>query len=47
MIEGALAIIALGATITVIQRVLHTRAQARSTAVDAAAATTEGETRAS
>ncbi len=47
VIEGALAIIALGATITVIQRVLHTRAQARSTALDAAAATTEGETRAS
>jgi len=38
VIEGALAIIALGATITVIQRVLHTRAQARSAA--AAAATT-------
>jgi CDP-diacylglycerol--glycerol-3-phosphate 3-phosphatidyltransferase len=30
VIEGALAIIALGATITVVQRVLHTRAQARA-----------------
>jgi CDP-diacylglycerol--glycerol-3-phosphate 3-phosphatidyltransferase len=47
VIEGALAIIALGATITVIQRVLHTRAQARSAVMDAAAAATEGETRAS
>lgn len=47
VIEGALAIIALGATITVIQRVLHTRAQARSAALDAAASATEGETRAS
>jgi len=46
-IDAALAIIALGATVTVIQRVLHTRAQARSAARDAAAATTEGETRAS
>jgi CDP-diacylglycerol--glycerol-3-phosphate 3-phosphatidyltransferase len=36
VIEGALAIIALGATVTVIQRILHTRAQAR-----AAATTTE------
>jgi CDP-diacylglycerol--glycerol-3-phosphate 3-phosphatidyltransferase len=36
VIEGALAIIAIGATITVIQRVLHTRSQAR-----AAATTTE------
>jgi CDP-diacylglycerol--glycerol-3-phosphate 3-phosphatidyltransferase len=41
VIEGALAIIAIGATITVIQRVLHTRAQARSAAA-AAAPTTEG-----
>ncbi len=41
VIEGALAIIAIGATITVIQRVLHTRAQARSAAA-AAATTTEG-----
>jgi CDP-diacylglycerol--glycerol-3-phosphate 3-phosphatidyltransferase len=32
VIEGALAIIALGATITVIQRVLHTRGQARAAA---------------
>jgi CDP-diacylglycerol--glycerol-3-phosphate 3-phosphatidyltransferase len=40
VIEGSLAIIALGATITVIQRVLHTRAQARSAAT-AAATTTE------
>ena len=47
VIEGALAIIALGATLTVIQRVLHTRAQARSAALNAAAAPTEGETRAS
>jgi CDP-diacylglycerol--glycerol-3-phosphate 3-phosphatidyltransferase len=47
VIEGALAIIALGATITVIQRVLHTRAQARSATQDAAASATEGETRAS
>ena len=47
VIEGALAIIALGATITVIQRVLHTRAQARSAARDTTAATTEGEVRAS
>jgi CDP-diacylglycerol---glycerol-3-phosphate 3-phosphatidyltransferase len=47
VIEGALAIIALGATITVIQRVLHTRAQARSATLDAAASATEGETRAS
>jgi len=47
VIDGALAIIAIGATLTVIQRVLHTRAQARSAALDAAAATTEGETRAS
>ena len=47
VIEGALAIIALGATITVIQRVLHTRAQARSAASTAAASATEGETRAS
>ncbi len=36
VIEGALAIIAVGATLTVIQRVLHTRSQAR-----AAATTTE------
>jgi CDP-diacylglycerol--glycerol-3-phosphate 3-phosphatidyltransferase len=42
VIEGALAVIALGATITVIQRVLHTRAQAR-----AAATTTEAGERAS
>ena len=41
MIDAALAIIAIGATITVIQRVLHTRAQARSAAA-AAATTTEG-----
>ncbi len=41
VIDGALAIIALGATITVIQRVLHTRAQAR------AATTTEAGKRAS
>jgi phosphatidylglycerophosphate synthase len=41
VIEGALAIIAIGATLTVIQRVLHTRAQAR------AAATTEAGERAS
>jgi phosphatidylglycerophosphate synthase len=41
VIEGALAIIAIGATLTVIQRVLHTRAQARS-AASAAATTTEG-----
>lgn len=41
VIDGALAIIALGATITVIQRVLHTRAQAR------AATTTEAGERAS
>ena len=41
VIEGALAIIAIGATLTVIQRVLHTRAQARSAAA-AAATTTEG-----
>jgi CDP-diacylglycerol--glycerol-3-phosphate 3-phosphatidyltransferase len=47
VIDAALAIIALGATVTVIQRVLHTRAQARSAARDAAAATTEGKTRAS
>jgi CDP-diacylglycerol--glycerol-3-phosphate 3-phosphatidyltransferase len=32
VIEGALAIIALGAAITVIQRVLHTRGQARAAA---------------
>lgn len=42
VIEGALAIIAIGATITVIQRVLHTRSQAR-----AAATTTEAGERAS
>ena len=38
VIEGALAIIAIGATITVVQRILHTRAQARTTggAVDRA-----------
>lgn len=42
VIYGALAIIAIGATITVIQRVLHTRAQAR-----AAATTTEAGERAS
>ena len=47
MIDAALAIIAVGATLTVIQRVLHTRAQARSAARDTAAAPTEGETRAS
>ncbi len=37
VIEGALAIIAIGATITVIQRVLHTRAQARAAATTEAA----------
>ncbi len=42
VIEGALAIIAVGATLTIIQRVLHTRAQAR-----AAATTTEAVDRAS
>ncbi len=42
VIDGALAIIAIGATITVIQRVLHTRSQAR-----AAATTTEAVDRAS
>jgi CDP-diacylglycerol--glycerol-3-phosphate 3-phosphatidyltransferase len=42
VIDGALAIIAIGATITVIQRVLHTRGQAR-----AAATTTEAARRAS
>jgi CDP-diacylglycerol--glycerol-3-phosphate 3-phosphatidyltransferase len=42
VIEGALAIIALGATITVIQRVLHTRAQAHT-----AGTTTEAGERAS
>ncbi len=42
VIYAALAIIAIGATITVIQRVLHTRAQAR-----AAATTTEAGERAS
>ena len=47
VIDAALAIIAVGATITVIQRVLHTRAEARPAAMGAAAATTEGETRAS
>lgn len=41
VIEGALVLIAIGATLTVIQRVLHTRAQAR------AAATTEARDRAS
>jgi CDP-diacylglycerol--glycerol-3-phosphate 3-phosphatidyltransferase len=41
VIEGALAIIAIGATVTVLQRILHTRAQAR------AAATTEAGERAS
>jgi phosphatidylglycerophosphate synthase len=41
VIDAALAIIAIGATLTVIQRVLHTRAQARS-ATSAAATTTEG-----
>jgi CDP-diacylglycerol--glycerol-3-phosphate 3-phosphatidyltransferase len=41
VIEGALAIIAIGATITVLQRILHTRVQAR------AAATTEAGERAS
>jgi CDP-diacylglycerol---glycerol-3-phosphate 3-phosphatidyltransferase len=45
VIEGALAIIAIGATITVIQRVLHTRAQARTAATGSTAATTEGEAR--
>ena len=45
VIDGALAIIAIGATLTVIQRVLHTRAQARSAATSAAVATTEGEPR--
>jgi CDP-diacylglycerol--glycerol-3-phosphate 3-phosphatidyltransferase len=45
VIDGALAIIAIGATLTVIQRVLHTRAQARSAATAAAVATTEGEPR--
>jgi CDP-diacylglycerol--glycerol-3-phosphate 3-phosphatidyltransferase len=38
VIEGALAIIALGATITVIQRVLHTRAQAHAAATHTEAA---------
>jgi CDP-diacylglycerol--glycerol-3-phosphate 3-phosphatidyltransferase len=47
LIDAALAIIAIGATLTVIQRVLHTRAQARSAALNTAAAPTEGETRAS
>jgi len=47
VIDAALAIIAIGATLTVIQRVLHTRAQARSAALSTAAAPTEGETRAS
>lgn len=42
VIEGALAIIAVGATITVIQRILHTRSQAH-----AATTTTEAATRAS
>jgi phosphatidylglycerophosphate synthase len=42
VIDIALGIIAIGATITVIQRVRHTRTQAR-----AAAATTEGDERAS
>lgn len=32
VIEGALAIIAIGATITVLQRILHTRVQARAAA---------------
>ncbi len=41
IIEGALAIIALGGAVTVIQRILHTRAQAR------AATTTEAGERAS
>lgn len=40
IIEGTLALIALGATITVVQRILHTRAQAR------AATTTEAVERA-
>ena len=47
VIDAALAIIAIGATLTVIQRVLHTRAQARSAALNTAATPTEGETRAS
>lgn len=46
VIHGALAIITVGATLTVIQRVLHTRAQARA-AARAAATDAEGETRAS
>ncbi|HSW41635.1 MAG TPA: CDP-alcohol phosphatidyltransferase family protein [Patescibacteria group bacterium] len=47
VIYGALVIITLGATLTAIQRVLHTRAQARASAPDAPAAPTEGGTRAS
>jgi CDP-diacylglycerol--glycerol-3-phosphate 3-phosphatidyltransferase len=50
VIDAALAIIAIGATITVIQRVLHTRAQARSATGPAPAgpgATTEADDRAS
>jgi CDP-diacylglycerol--glycerol-3-phosphate 3-phosphatidyltransferase len=47
VIDAALAIIAVGATLTVIQRVLHTRAQARSAALNTAAAPTEDEARAS
>lgn len=39
VIEAALAIIAVGATITVIQRVLHTRGQARATATTEAVET--------
>lgn len=47
VIVGALAVIAIGATITGIQRVLHTRAQARAAAPDAAAATSEDRARTS
>ena len=50
VIDAALAIIAIGATITVIQRVLHTRAQARSATGPAPAGpggTTEADDRAS
>jgi hypothetical protein len=46
VIDAALAIIAIGATITVVQRVLHTRAQARAAAAQPAAPTTEADDRA-
>ncbi len=39
VIEAALAIIAVGATITVVQRILHTRGQARAAATTTRAAT--------